>query len=197
MNKTSSIPAVVLAAGCSSRMGPDYKLLLKVDDKSIIRCSVENVLNSRAREVIVVLGAEADKVEAELRHLDVRIIRNRNYRQGMSTSLVAGVNSVRPESKGVLILLGDQPELSPETLNEFIDTFNQSRKEIIAGRYHGVIGNPVLFHRKFFPEMAVLTGDVGARSLLKRHSDQVATIQIPDDEILDIDTPEDFAQWHP
>ncbi|MCZ6820691.1 MAG: NTP transferase domain-containing protein [Calditrichaeota bacterium] len=79
-------------------------------------------------------------------------------------------------------LLGDQPNLTPETLNRFVEIFWEGKKKIVAARYGGVIGNPVLFHRAFFPDLQRLQGDTSARSLLQRFSENIAAIDIAADE---------------
>ncbi|MFQ5708702.1 MAG: NTP transferase domain-containing protein [bacterium] len=192
MLSTLSVSAVLLAAGTSSRMGEANKLLLRIGEKSVVRLSCENILKSAVDDLIVVVGAQNDLVRKELSSLNLSVCLNPEYLQGMSTSIVAGVNAVRAETDGALILLADQPNLKAATLNRFVQAFQNGEKKIIAGQYKNRIGNPALFHRSFFEELKQLQGDVGARSLLQRHPGEIQTIEISGDEILDLDTPQDF-----
>ncbi len=95
---------------------------------------------------------------------------------------------------GALILLADQPNLQTQTSNCFLELFSDGDKRIIAGQHDPITGNPVLFHRKYFNDLLQLHGDVGARSLLKRFSGEIATVEIPPGQRLDADTPEDFQK---
>lgn len=175
-------------------MGETNKLLLRIADKSILRISAENAINSLADELVVVVGADGNRTKKELQPLRVSVCFNENYWQGLSTSLSAGIKMVNKNADGALLLLADQPNLASETMNRFIKMFAQGQKKIIAGGYGDMRGNPVLFHRCFFQELQTLSGDTGARSILKKHADEVATIEIPPEQTLDLDTPEDFEK---
>lgn len=186
------ISAIILAAGTSGRMGNVNKLRLKIKNKTVLRWTVENALRSRVNDVWVVVGIDGNKLQRDLKSLNVKILWNVNYEEGMSASIKVGIQSVQNISECALILLADQPNLKPETINRFIECYEKSHKEIIAGQYGNVIGNPVLFHRNFFQELQALKGDVGARSVLERHPKEIETVPIPEEELLDLDTPEDF-----
>lgn len=190
----SNVAAIILAAGTSSRMGNVNKLLLTVQGKSIIRWSVENALNSRVNGVWIVVGIDGNKLTRTLKPLEVNILWNNDYVDGMSTSINVGIQNIRNVSDGALILLADQPNLQSATLNRFIEKFEKGHKKIIAGQYRNVIGNPVLFHRSLFHELMKIHGDVGARSVLKGHPEEIEPIAIPKDELLDIDTRKDFLK---
>jgi molybdenum cofactor cytidylyltransferase len=112
----------------------------------------------------------------------------------MSTSIKVGIRNVQYICEGALILLADQPNLKPETINRLIDTYKKSHKKIIAGRYGDVVGNPVLFHQSLFQELLELKGDVGARPVVERHPEELETVEIPEEEILDVDRPQDFER---
>ncbi|RMD95582.1 MAG: dUTP diphosphatase [Calditrichaeota bacterium] len=188
------VAALVLAAGTSSRMGSANKLFLKIKNKTILSHSVENVLASRVSHIMVVVGANRKTAEIELANFKVQVVFNKNYKQGMSTSLKAGLMALPGEATGVLILLADQPNLQPGTINRFVETFTRNPEKIIAGKYQNMVGNPVLFPKKYFSELLQIEGDVGARSVLQKHLNEVITLELPEDEILDIDTPDDFEK---
>ncbi|MCH7674843.1 nucleotidyltransferase family protein [candidate division KSB1 bacterium] len=194
MNSQKNVAAILLAAGTSSRMGKENKLLLKIAGKTILQWSVENVLASKVTQGFVVAGKGFEEVQSYLSQFEVTVVHNSNYQSGISASLKAGLKMVASSTDGALILLADQPNLQPQTLNCFLELFSDGDKKIIAGQYDPITGNPVLFHRKYFNDLWQLQGDVGARSLLKRFPGEIATVEIPPEQSLDIDTPEDFSK---
>ncbi len=194
MDAQKNVAAILLAAGTSSRMGRGNKLLLKIAGKTVLQWSVENVLASKVTQVFVVAGKGFEEVPRCLSQFEVTVVRNSNYQSGISSSLKAGLKMLASSTDGALILLADQPNLQPQTLNCFLELFSAGDKKIIAGQYDPVTGNPVLFHRKYFNGLLQLHGDVGARALLKRFPGEIATVKIPPEQRLDIDTPEDFSK---
>ncbi len=192
MHSSRKVAAILLAAGTSSRMGGENKLLLKIAGKTILQWSVENIRASKISEAFVVVGEDFAEIQNCLEGLRVEVVSNKNYSSGLSSSLKTGLQKIDYSTEGVLILLADQPNLQPETINRFLELFNEGRKKIIAGLYDQVTGNPVLFHRDFFDELLQLQGDSGASSLLKRYDEEIATVAIPPEESLDVDTAGDF-----
>ncbi len=194
MDSQKNVAAILLAAGTASRMGRENKLLLEVAGKTILQWSVENVLASKVTQVFVVAGKGFEEVQSYLSHFEVTVVHNSNYQSGISASLKAGLKMVASSTDGALILLADQPNLQPQTLNCFLELFSDGDNKIIAGQYDPITGNPVLFHRKYFNDLLQLHGDVGARSLLKSFPGEIATVEIPPEQRLDVDTPEDFSK---
>jgi molybdenum cofactor cytidylyltransferase len=188
------IAAVVLAAGRASRMG-ENKLVAELDGEPIVRRTVRAVLGSRARPVIVVTGHQAEAVRGALSGLDVRFVHNPDFAEGMSTSLRAGIAAAGTVD-AALICLGDMPRLRAEHLDAVIDAFRTGdADEIVIPTCDRKRGNPVLWPRCYFAEIAELSGDVGARALIERHADQVRTVAIDDPAILvDVDTPAALAE---
>ena len=191
------IAAIVLAAGRASRMGSN-KLVAELDGEPIVRRTVRAVLGSRARPVIVVTGHEAAAVTGALAGLDVRFVHNPDYADGMSTSLRVGIAAAGEagESDAALICLGDMPRLRPAHFNAVIDAFRAGDPaEIVVPTFDRKRGNPVLWPRCYFAEIAALSGDVGARALIDRHADHVRLVAIDDSAILvDVDTPAALAE---
>ena len=194
MDSPKSVVAIVLAAGTSSRMGKENKRFLKIAGKTVLQWTVDNVLASKVAQTIVVAGNDFDEILGYLNPSGVTVVHNKNYQSGMSSSLKAGLKMIDRSSEGALILLADQPNLQPQTLNRFLELFSNGGKKIIAGRYSHITGNPVLFHCEFFNDLLQLQGDAGARSVLKRFPEDIATVEIPPEQCLDIDTPEDFSE---
>jgi len=188
------IAAVVLAAGMSTRMGAN-KLLQDWRGKPLLRWTVELALASEARPVVVVTGHEAPQTEAVLRGLDVVIVRNSAYRDGLSTSLRAGLSALPATSDGAFILLGDMPEISPALLNRMIAAFSPADgRSICAAVHDGRRGNPVLWGRSLFDEIAAITGDTGAKHLLRAHEEQLCEVDADAAVLRDIDTPDALAR---
>jgi len=188
------VAAIVLAAGRASRMGSN-KLIAELDGEPIVRRTVRAVLGSRARPVIVVTGHEAEAVRGALAGLDVRFVHNPDFADGMSTSLGAGV-AAAGAADAALICLGDMPRLRPEHFDAVIDAFRAGDPaEIIVPTADRKRGNPVLWPRCYFAEIAALSGDVGARALIDRHADHVRGVALDDPAILvDVDTPAALAE---
>jgi molybdenum cofactor cytidylyltransferase len=184
-----AIAAIVLAAGLSSRMGRN-KLLVDLNGKPLVRRPAEAALASEASQVFVVTGNEAENIEASLSDLPVTFVHNPHYRVGLSTSLKAGVK-VLPESvDGVLILLGDMPAISSALIDKLIAAFDLDEdRAICVPTYNGRQGNPVLWARRFFPDILALEGDVGARHLIAENGAVICQVEATDEApLVDIDT---------
>src|SRR5882672_3412543 len=166
--QSSGVSAVVLAAGMSRRMGTP-KQLLRMEGKTILERTLENVRNSAVDEIILVLGFAADAVEKEISTEGIKVVRNDEYQQGMGTSLRAGLAAVGPKASAALIVLADQPLVRAHTLNQLIECHQSSQSQIIIPIYKGFRGNPVLLDRSVFPELKGLGGDVGCRAIFGSH----------------------------
>jgi len=189
--RAAKIAAVVLAAGMSSRMGSN-KLLADLDGKPLVRHAVEAAIASHASPVIVVTGRDADPIKAALRGLNVRFVDNPDFSKGLSTSLKAGISAVPQVCDGALILLGDMPGVGAALIDRLVAGFDpfEDRAIVVAAR-QGKQGNPVLWARRFFPEIEAIEGDVGARNLVGIYGELVCEIEAGDDAPLtDIDTPQ-------
>jgi molybdenum cofactor cytidylyltransferase len=174
-------------------MGSVNKLLEIIDGKPIIAYIVETALASGAVcPVIVVTGFEADRVAAALRGLDVTIVNNPDFEQGLSTSLRAGLAALPPDCDGALILLGDMPQIESCDIAALIWAA-KDRHAICIPVKDDKQGNPVLWGAAYFAEMMQLTGDSGAKQLLAKHRECIVEVPIASDRIFtDIDTPGDL-----
>jgi len=185
------IAALLLAAGQSRRMGGPNKLLAEIDGVPMVTRVAQRLLAARARPIIAVLGNQAEMVDAALGKLPVERVRNPEFAAGLSTSLKRGIAALPPDLDGVIICLGDMPLISGRHLDRLIAAFNPLEgRAIIVPTRRGKRGNPVLWSKRFFPEMAELAGDVGAKHLIGEHSELVAEVEMDDDVLVDIDTPE-------
>jgi molybdenum cofactor cytidylyltransferase len=183
----------VLAAGQSRRMGTINKLLADLDGVPMLLRAVDSALASRASPVIVVTGHEETRVRTALgRKRKITIVHNPDYAEGLSTSLARGLAAVPDSCDGALVCLGDMPRIKAHHLDRLIDAFNSDEgRAICVPTYEGKRGNPVLFARRFFQEMAGIAGDVGARHLIGEHGELVAEIEMGDEGVLiDVDSPD-------
>jgi molybdenum cofactor cytidylyltransferase len=186
-----NVVAIVLAAGRSTRMGGPNKLLAELEGKKLVRIVAERALASRASEVIVVTGHQAELVEQALAGLNVKFVRNPEFAGGLASSVKAGIAAVPDSADGAVICLGDMPLISAQLIDRLIETFAPDRGHLIAVPVsEGRRGNPVLWSRRFFKELMTLDGDIGARHLIAKHAEAVAEVPVDGDSaFLDIDTP--------
>jgi molybdenum cofactor cytidylyltransferase len=196
MGMHPKIGAVILAAGRASRFGRN-KLLEPLGGKAMLRHVAEAALASAAEPVIVVTGNEAQTIHDMLAPLPLSFCENPDFAMGLSTSLKCGVNALPPDCDGVLVLLGDMPGVDAALMDAMIRVFDpQQGRAIIVATRHGRRGNPALWARQFFPEIAGLTGDAGARSLFEHHAGLVFAVEAGHDgPVTDIDTQEAFAAY--
>lgn len=192
------VAGIILAAGTSSRMGRT-KQLLPYKGATILGAVVENALAADLDPVILVLGCDAARIEKTLRQqMDVSKLKttfNPDFKNGQSSSIVQGLKNVENNTDAAMFLLGDQPQITPATLNYLVDTFKKKPVPIMAPCYEGQRGNPVIFSRSLFPELRVLEADTGARILFKKHAHQIRMLAVTDPAIVtDIDTPLDYQQ---
>ncbi|MFN7191112.1 MAG: NTP transferase domain-containing protein, partial [Rhodospirillales bacterium] len=191
------IAALVLAAGKSSRMAPANKLFVEIDGRSLIDHAVAAATGSQAAATIVVLGNEAARARAALARRVATLVENPDYASGRASSLRVGLGAVPADCDGVVVLLADMPGVTPAHVDRLIAAFSplEGRAICVAAR-NGKRGNPVLWARRYLPEMAALDGDQGARSLIRRHEDAVCEVDMPDDGVLtDLDTPEALGAY--
>jgi molybdenum cofactor cytidylyltransferase len=186
------IAAVVLAAGRSTRMGGPNKLLAEIAGRPLARIVVKEALASRARPVIVVVGHERAKVENALAGLPVEVVYNPDFAQGLGTSVRAGIAAVPAEADGAIVCLGDMPQVDAALIDRLIAAFDPDRGALIVmPTVEGKRGNPVLWSRRFFPDLMAIEGDVGARHFIGRYNEAVADVPLEGSAALvDVDTPE-------
>ena len=186
------LSAILLAAGESKRMG-EPKQLMPLGSSTVVEQAIDNLLNSAVNEVIVVLGYRAEEITETIAAKPVKIIVNPNYRQGMSTSIIAGLNLVYHQAQAVMLTLGDQPLVDSQTINRLIEEFYNHNKGIALPTYQGRRGHPIIFAIKYKPELLKLEGDIGGREIIKHHPDDILEVAVDSESVItDIDTRADY-----
>ncbi len=196
VRRAPRIGVVLLAAGRSTRFGASNKLLAELDGEKLVRRTARAILASSARPVVAVTGHMAEEVGAALAGLDLKVVHNPDYREGLSASMKAGLNALPSELDGVIIALGDMPRITGAMLDRLIAGFAPKEgRSIIVPVYQGKRGNPVLFSAELFSEMLAVAGDTGARHIIGQHAEAVAEVDLASDAIfVDVDTPEALAR---
>jgi CTP:molybdopterin cytidylyltransferase MocA len=190
--RPSEVSVIVLAAGGGSRFGGG-KLLAKLGGRPIIETVLHNLREAPVDEIIVVVGADAQRLRGVCEAYGVRIVANEEWERGQSTSVLAGLRACGGEA--AVVLLGDQPFIGAEAVERLVAAFSEGAKVAVA-TYGGKRRNPVLFSREVWPLLeAELAGDEGARSVLRRHPELV--VEVPCEGVgdpADVDTREDLRR---
>ena len=189
------VSAILLAAGQSKRMG-ELKQLMPFGQSTIVEQAVDNLLGSAVDEVIVVVGYKAEDVIKAIAAKPIKLAINPDYEQGMSTSIIAGLNLVHGRVQGVMLALGDQPLVNSQTINSLIEEFYNHDKGIAVPTYQGSRGHPIIFAIKYKEKLLKLKGDVGGRQIIKDHPGDVLEVAVNSESIVaDFDTTDDYQAY--
>jgi molybdenum cofactor cytidylyltransferase len=192
----SHIAIIILAAGASTRMGQP-KQLLPFQGQPLLRHVVNITIATTCQPIVVVLGANAANIAPELANSPIQIIHNPDWETGMGSSIRCGIEylATLPDAvDAAIVSVCDQPFISTALLDRLIQTYNMSKKALIASEYAGVWGVPALFDRALFPELIALQGAAGARSVIQQHRASGQSIPFPEGQI-DLDTPDDYQRY--
>jgi molybdenum cofactor cytidylyltransferase len=188
-----NIAAILLAAGSSRRMGAN-KLLLDIDGVPMVRRAAMLLQQAGLSPLIAVLGHEAARIEQALEGLAFTCVVNDNYDNGMAGSLTRGLAALPANTDAVLVHLADMPFVAPGDIAALCTAFAPAAGRAICIPVHdGQRGNPVLLGRQIFPALAGLSGDQGAKSIIRQNPDLIAEIPAGPGVLIDLDTPEAFA----
>lgn len=171
------------------------KQLLDWGGQPLVRVAAQHALAAQVRRVLVVVGGAEAAVRSVLADLPVEIIANPAYQSGQSSSLHAGMAALTPTCAATVIMLGDQPFVTPAIIDSLIEVWRTTHAAIVAPLYQGQRGNPVLFDQRVFPELHAIHGDQGARAILQADPARIQSVAFADSRPLeDIDTPADYAR---
>lgn len=192
---TGDAGLILLAAGGSSRLGHP-KQLLPYRGRTLLRHAAETALASVCRPIVAVLGAQADHLRPEMAGLEVLIVENPEWEQGMGSSIRTGLAALEmsaPDVSGVLLMLCDQPLLSPKALDALVRSHLDTGSPLVASEYGGTRGVPAFFSRALFPELRALKAAQGARAVIAAHASEMVALPLPAG-IWDVDTAADYAR---
>ncbi len=185
---------IVLAAGLSRRMGGPNKLLQPYRGKPLLAHALKIAGEVDFLDRIAVTGRDAEQVQALAAPFGFRCVFNARFAEGLGTSIAAGANAFSRDIDGVFIALGDMPGIGPEVYRALAGKFTQA--SIVVPLHKAARGHPVLFCTSYIPELSALSGDEGARSLLRRYALCVREVETANQGVLrDVDTREDFSRF--
>ena len=196
------VAVLLLAAGRSTRMGGPNKMLADANGQPLVVHAIKAALASQAVEVVVVLGHMASDVRSAIENAvpaksRLRFVINPDFAEGLSTSVRTGIGALSSNVDAAIVQLGDMPGVGSALLNRLIAAFNPVEgRSICVPTVGGKRGNPVLWARRFFPEMNRLAGDTGAKHLIGEYGDLVCEVEMAGEgAVTDIDTQEALAAW--
>lgn len=189
---------IILAAGMSTRLGR-LKQLLQIGDSTILAMVIDAAVRSDLDRVVLVLGHEADAVRASLgdRLMNSRISTavNPRYHEGMSTSLKCGLMEVRDEFPSIMVMMGDQPLVSHDVINLVLGSFRSSDKDICVPVCKGKRGMPACLTGRYYDGIMGITGDMGAREIIRNNQEDVLTVEVEDPAaFMDVDDQGDIER---
>ncbi|MFL3051446.1 MAG: NTP transferase domain-containing protein [Candidatus Neomarinimicrobiota bacterium] len=190
------ISATVLAAGKSIRMGSKNKLLLDYRGVPMIRHICKTVISASFNPIKVITGFEKEKIESVLSDLNLSMVNNNKWHNGISSSIAIGISSLLDGTDGNMIVLGDMPLISEKVLNKLSNTFKlENAKKIVYPLYAGQQANPVIFPKKYFPDIISNKSDLGCKKIIERYKFNALGIDIKSNEVIvDCDEEEDYLK---
>lgn len=196
MPSRTQTAGIILAAGTSVRFGQP-KQLIRIGNKYLVEWVLDAALNSRLHTVVLVLGHERETIQdalgSKVEHPGLEVAINPRYRDGQATSLKTGLLSLRKNFGSVMFLLGDQPMIKTDIIDHMLDQFRQSKNDLCVPVYKNKRGNPTIFRRPLYDELMQISGDTGARDIIRKNSDRAQFVEIDDPLcFFDIDTPQDL-----
>lgn len=179
----------------STRFGSSNKLLVHVGGVAIVERTARAYLESGLDPILVVVGHDAANIQRVLAGLPLRCIENTEYQLGQSRALFHGISALPAGIDAAVIGVADQPLLSRSIIRSLADRYLHHRPPIVAPRFAGRNGNPVLFDRELFRELLQVVGDQGGRGVMKRHRREVVWVEFEDERVgCDVDTPDDLEE---
>jgi len=199
INNKSFISAIVLAAGKASRMKGLQKLLLPFNGITIIEKSLSNLMDSMVNEIIIVVGYKSDEILKKIKNINLkksfRIIYNKNYEMGISSSIIKGISKINKKSDSIMIYLADQPFIDSGLINEIIKIYISSKKGIAVPVNNNVWGHPVIFSLKYKSVLEKISGDYGARNIIENNIDDLIKLEVNNGAVItDIDSASDYKK---
>jgi molybdenum cofactor cytidylyltransferase len=189
----NEIWAIVLAAGASSRM-EQQKLLLPFQESTVIEKVIRLAEHVVKSNIVVVLGADHEKVRRQTGNPDLKYAVNENFKDGMLSSVICGFEALPENARAAVLFLGDQPQIPADVPLQVVSAWREKNKGIVIPACSGKRGHPVLIETRYKDEIKKLDPEKGLRILSEKFKTDVYEVECNAPEILrDIDTPEDYA----
>ena len=196
------ISSILLAAGQSLRMKDENKLIKEINGIPLIKYATKNILASAVDEIIIVTGYENKKIESIIgSHKKIKFVYNKDFKNGISSSIKTGLHSISKKTEAFFICLGDMPNINQNIYNKLIKSrynYNKKlklehKKEIIIPTHEGKEGNPILFSKFMKDEIMLVEGDWGAKKVIELNKIKILNVPFNNNGItLDFDTQENF-----
>lgn len=184
------ISCIVLAAGSSSRFHED-KLSYEINGNKLIDITLNKLKDLIFYNIVVVTGN--DYIIDKAKSYGYKIAVNKNPELGQSLSIKLGIEKT-DKSDGYMFIVSDQPNLTKKTIIKLMDTFIKNPESIIVPKSYNGFGNPVIFPKSLINEFNTLTGDMGGKYIIKNNLSKVITVDVNENELLDIDTKDDIKK---
>jgi len=188
------ITGIILSAGESKRMGTP-KQLLPWGKTIILQQVIDNAAASRLGKVLLILGSRAEEIAGKITvSSKTNIVVNPDFKEGMDSSVKCGIKNTPADTEAYMLLLGDQPFISPDIINQLLDVYEMRKHGIVIPVYDGKRGHPVIFDAKYKQELLSI-GDQGAKAVVNNHISDIFEVNVESANILtDIDTPQDYQK---
>ncbi|WP_206483517.1 nucleotidyltransferase family protein [Thalassotalea sp. G2M2-11] len=192
-----TLAIVILAAGCSSRLG-QAKQLVKIGQQSLLVRQCQLALSISAN-VTCVLGFQAERMGDEIAPLKIQSMVNPDWQKGLSNSIAFGIKTLTPNIDGIMLILVDQWQLCQADLNKLVNSWRQVPEKIVCASIDNgdndksIFGPPVIFPKRYFPELIALEKGSGAKAIIKQYKDNVIFIPMAE-AFTDLDTPEQLVR---
>lgn len=191
------IATLILAAGRARRMG-QLKQILPWGQDILLGQTINLYQKAGMELILVIVGYQKEQIMERLANRKVVWVENNAFQEGMSSSIKAGLDALPEGVEAILLALGDLPLIQPATIKEVVNLFHQKRPPIIIPTFHGKAGHPVLLAKELFPRLYGLSGDIGARQIIKENPHLVCYLEVDDPGILwDVDEPETYHRLRP
>jgi len=197
MEQYPNIAILLLAAGASRRMGQPKQLLKINEEQTLLEHTLAAAQATPCQQIMVVLGANAVAIQKKIKPTNIDIVYNPFWEEGMGTTLRMGLKKLLEQNSSlsaVIISVCDQPYLTSDIFIQLFTKYRDTQAPIVVSNYGKQMGVPALLDKQFFPQLLALTGDIGARSIIKQHPELVETINFPKGAI-DLDTPEAYQAF--
>jgi molybdenum cofactor cytidylyltransferase len=187
------VTAIVLAAGGSTRMGQN-KLVLEIGGEAVVRRAVRAAVESGVDDVVVVLGHEAPRVEAELSGLSCRPVVNPDHARGVGTSLRFGITQAATSASAIVVVLADMPFVSASMIGTVVERYRTTGAPLVVSQYGDVEAPPNLYDRSLFEELLSVPDERCGKRVLRRHKHEAVVVTWPEEALKDIDVAEDYER---